>query len=131
VSRAVLQPPGWLRPLGYANGIAAAGRTIFTAGLIGWDEAGHFADGLTAQCTQVFANILAVLEEGGARPEHIVRLTWYITSRDAYLAEARAIGAAYRAAFGKQYPAMAVVQVSALMERQALVEIEATAVVPG
>ncbi len=131
MTHAVLQPPGWPRPRGYANGVAAAGRTVVTAGLVGWDEAGRFPKGLSAQCAQTFANILAVLAQADARPEHIVRLTWYITSRDAYLAEAPAIGAAYRAAFGKHYPAMAVVQVAALMEAQALVEIEATAVVPA
>lgn len=131
MTHAVLQPPGWPCPLGYANGIAAAGRMIVTAGLVGWDEAGCFPEGLSAQCAQTFANILAVLAQADARAEHIVRLTWYITSRDAYLAEAPAIGAAYRAAFGKHYPAMAVVQVAALMEAQALVEIEATAVVPA
>lgn len=131
MSHAVLQPPGWPRPLGYANGVAATGRTVWTAGLIGWDAAGRFPEGLTAQCAQAFANIVAVLAEGGARPEHLVRLTWYITDRDAYLAQARAIGSAYRAAFGKHFPAMAVVQVVALMEGDALVEIEATAIVPA
>ena len=131
MSHTVLQPPGWPRPLGYANGIAAAGRTVWTAGLVGWDAQGRFPEGLTAQCAQTFANILAVLAEADARPEHLVRLTWYIVDRAAYLAQAPAIGAAYRAAFGKHYPAMAVVQVSALMEAAALVEIEATAVVPA
>ena len=131
MSHILLQPPGWPRPLGYANGIAAAGRTVRTAGLVGWDAEGRFPEGLTAQCAQTFANILAVLAEADARPEHIVRLTWYIVDRAAYLAQAPAIGAAYRAAFGKHYPAMAVVQVSALMEAAALVEIEATAVVPA
>ncbi len=130
MTHSILQPPGWPRPPGYANGIAARGRTIYTAGLAGWDAHGQFADGLTAQCAQTFANILAVLAEADARAEHVVRLTWYIVSRDAYLAEAPAIGAAYRAAFGKHFPAMAVVQVSALMEAAALVEIEATAVLP-
>ena len=131
MSHTVLQPPGWPRPLGYANGITATGRTILTAGLVGWDAEGRFPGGLTAQCAQTFANILAVLAEADARPEHLVRLTWYITSRTAYLAEAPAIGAAYRAVFGKHYPAMAVVQVVALMEAAALVEIEATAIIPA
>ena len=125
----VLQPPGWPRPAGYANGITASGRTIWTGGLVGWDAQGRFPDGLTAQCAQTFANVLAVLGEGGGGPADLVRMTWYIVSRDAYLAEASAIGSAYRAAFGKHFPAMAVVQVVALIEAAALVEIEATAVV--
>lgn len=125
----VLQPPGWPRPKGYANGIAASGRIVATAGVVGWNAQGRFPEGLTAQCAQVFANIGAILAEAGARPEHLVRLTWYVTSRAAYLAEAGAIGAAYREAFGKSFPAMTVVEVSALIEAEALVEIEATAVV--
>jgi len=129
VNNRVLQPPGWSRPAGYANGITASGRTIWTGGLVGWDAQGRFPDGLTAQCAQTFANVLAVLGEGGGGPADLVRMTWYIVSRDAYLAEASAIGSAYRAAFGKHFPAMAVVQVVALIEAAALVEIEATAVV--
>lgn len=130
MSSQTLQPPGWPRPKGYANGMAASGRLVVTAGVIGWDSEGRFPAGMAAQCDATFANIVAVLAEAGARPEHIVRLTWYVTSRAAYLAEAAAIGAAYRARFGKHFPAMAVVEVSALMEEAALVEIEATAVVP-
>jgi enamine deaminase RidA (YjgF/YER057c/UK114 family) len=130
MSRQILQPSGWPRPKGYANGIAASGRIAFTAGVVGWDAAGQFPAGLTAQCDRTFANILAILAEAGAGPEHVVRLTWYVMSRAAYLAEAPAIGAAYRARFGKTFPAMAVVEVSGLMEADALVEIEATAVIP-
>lgn len=130
MSAQVLQPPGWPRPKGYANGMAATGRLVVTAGVVGWDAEERFPEGLTAQCDQTFANILAILAEAGAGPEHVVRLTWYIISRAAYLGEAPAIGAAYRARFGKHFPAMAVVEVSALMEAAALVEIEATAVIP-
>jgi enamine deaminase RidA (YjgF/YER057c/UK114 family) len=128
----VLQPAGWPRPKGYANGMMgpAGGRLLVTAGLVGWDADGRFPDGLAAQCDQTFANILAVLTEAGAGPEHLVRLTWYVRSRADYLGHAPAIGAAYRARFGRHFPAMAVVEVSALMEAAALVEIEATAIVP-
>ena len=130
MSHQTLQPPGWPRPKGYANGIAAApGRMVFTGGVVGWDAEEKFADGLVAQAAQAFANIVAVLAEAGARPEHIVRLTWYVTSRADYLANGAAIGAAYRAAFGKVFPAMAVVEVSALIEAAAVIEIEATAVI--
>jgi enamine deaminase RidA (YjgF/YER057c/UK114 family) len=130
-----LQPPGWPRPKGYANGMAvqlrAGDRLVVTAGVVGWDAAEHFPEGMTAQCDQAFANILAVLAEAGAGPQHLVRLTWYVTSRADYLAQAPAIGAAWRGRFGKVFPAMAVVEVSGLMEAAALVEIEATAVVPA
>jgi enamine deaminase RidA (YjgF/YER057c/UK114 family) len=127
----VLQPAGWPRPKGYANGIAARGRQVYVAGQIGWDAAGQFAaGGMAAQVGQALRNIVAVLAEAGARPEHLVRLTWFVTSRAEYLAEAAEIGAAYRAVLGKHFPAMSVVEVTALMESQAKVEIEATAVVP-
>jgi enamine deaminase RidA (YjgF/YER057c/UK114 family) len=126
----VLQPPGWPRPKGYANGIVATGRLVVTAGVVGWDAEACFPAGLTAQCDLAFANILAILGEAGAEAQHLVRLTWYVTSREAYLAEAPAIGAAYRARFGRHFPAMAVVEVKGLMEADALVEIEATAVIP-
>jgi enamine deaminase RidA (YjgF/YER057c/UK114 family) len=130
MSHQTLQPPGWPRPKGYANGIAATpGRMVFTGGVVGWDASERFADGLVAQAAQAFANIVAVLAEAGARPEHLVRLTWYVTSRADYLANGAAIGAAYRAAFGKVFPAMAVVEVSALIEAAAVIEIEATAVI--
>ncbi len=128
----VLQPPGWARPSGYANGIAASGRLVFVAGQIGWDEQCRVvSDRLADQVGQALANVVAVLAAAGARPEHLVRLTWYVTSRDEYLAETRAIGEAYRAVLGKNFPAMAVVQVVALVNSRAKVEIEATAVVPA
>jgi enamine deaminase RidA (YjgF/YER057c/UK114 family) len=129
----VLQPPGWPRPRGYANGIAAdaGGALVFIAGQIGWDESGAFPEAdLTGQVRRTLANVLAVLAEAGGRPEHIARLTWYVTDRAEYLASAREIGAVYRELMGGHYPAMAVVAVSALVEAQAKVEIEATAVVP-
>ncbi|QXQ05910.1 RidA family protein [Sphingosinicellaceae bacterium] len=129
MSARALLPDGWPVPKGYANGMAATGRLVVTAGVVGWDAEGRFAEGLAAQCALAFANIVAILAEGGAVPADVVKLTWYITSREAYLAEVKAIGAAYRAAFGGHYPAMAVVQVTGLMEAAALVEIEATAVV--
>lgn len=130
MSHRVLQPAGWPRPRGYANGIAAEGRLVCTAGVIGWDAEERLAPGLVAQCRQAFANIRAILAEAGAAPEHIVRLTWYVTSREAYLAHTAEIGAAWRECFGRVYPAMAVVAVTALMEAEAVVEIEATAVIP-
>lgn len=129
MSHTTLQPAGWPRPRGYANGIAAQpGRIIFTGGVVGWDAEERFPDGMVAQAAQAFANIAAILAEAGAAPEHLVRLTWYVTSRADYLANGPAIGAAYRAVFGKVFPAMAVVEVSALMEAAACIEIEATAV---
>lgn len=124
-----LQPEGWPRPKGYANGIAAEGRMVFVAGQIGWDAGGRFADGLAAQLRQTLENTVAVLAEGGAEPTDIVRMTWYITDRDAYDADLAGIGAAYRDVIGRHYPAMAVVQVVGLMEREAMIEIETTAVV--
>lgn len=127
----ILQPPGWVRPKGYANGIAAEGRMIFTAGVVGWDGEERFvATDLAGQFRQVLENTRAILAEGGAGPEHIVRMTCYVTSRDDYLAQLPAIGTAWREVLGKTFPAMAVVAVSALVEREALVEIETTAVVP-
>ena len=124
-----LQPEGWPRPKGYANGVAAEGRMVFVAGQIGWDASGRFADGLAAQLRQTLENTVAVLAEGGAEPTDIVRMTWYITDRDAYDADLAGIGAAYRDVIGRHYPAMAVVQVVGLMEREAMIEIETTAVV--
>jgi enamine deaminase RidA (YjgF/YER057c/UK114 family) len=127
----VLQPAGWPRPKGYSNGITARGRQVYVAGQIGWDAAGQFAaGGMAPQVGQALRNIVAVLAEAGARPEHLVRLTWFVTSRAEYLAEAAEIGAAYRAVLGKHFPVMSVVEVTALMESQAKVEIEATAVIP-
>jgi enamine deaminase RidA (YjgF/YER057c/UK114 family) len=129
-----LQPPGWPRPRGYANGIAAegGGTLVFTAGQIGWDAHGSFpAADLAGQVRATLENVVAVLREAGGRPEHVVRLTWYVVDRQEYLASAREIGAAYRAVMGDHYPAMAVVEVAGLLEPQARVEIEATAVVPA
>jgi enamine deaminase RidA (YjgF/YER057c/UK114 family) len=125
-----LQPPGWPSPRGYANGIAASGQLVFVGGQIGWDASGTFASGLAAQVGQALSNILAVLAEAEAGPEHVVRLTWYVVNREDYLACQKEIGAAYRSVMGRHFPAMAVVQVVALVEAEALVEIEATAVLP-
>jgi enamine deaminase RidA (YjgF/YER057c/UK114 family) len=126
-----LQPPGWPRPRGYANGIEASGRLVFVAGQIGWDATGSFPSGdLPGQVRQTLANVVAVLAEAGAGPEHVVRLTWYITDREEYLATAKEIGAAYREVMGRHFPAMAVVAVAGLVEASAKVEIEATAVIP-
>jgi len=127
----VLQPPSWAPARGYSNGVAAEGRLVFVAGQIGWDEQQRFqTDSFVGQFEQTLRNIVAVLAEAGARPEHIVRLTWYVTDKAVYLREAREVGQVYREVIGRHYPAMAVVAVSALMEDRALVEIEATAVVP-
>jgi len=126
----VLQPQGWPRPKGYSNGIAARGEMVFLAGVVGWDAAERFPTGLVAQFRQALENIVAILAEGGAKPEHVVRMTWYITSRDDYLAHGREIGAVYREIMGKHFPVMAVVQVVALMEAAAEIEIEVTAVIP-
>jgi enamine deaminase RidA (YjgF/YER057c/UK114 family) len=126
-----LQPPGWPRPRGYANGVEADGRLVFTGGQIGWDETGAFpAHDLAGQVGQTLRNVLAVLAQAGAGPEHVARLTWYITDREEYLAHPKEIGAAYREAMGANYPAMAVVEVAGLLEPAAKVEIEATAVIP-
>jgi enamine deaminase RidA (YjgF/YER057c/UK114 family) len=127
----ILQPQGWPRPKGYSNGMMAQGRQVFVAGQVGWDAEGRFASPtLAGQVKQALENIRAVLAEANGKPEHIVRLTWYVTSRDEYHAELHEIGAAYRAVMGKHFPTMSVVQVVALMEKDAKVEIEATAVVP-
>ena len=126
-----LLPEGWPQPRGYSNGVIAEGRQIFIAGQIGWDREGRFAGPhMAVQVRQALQNIVAILGEANARPEHIVRLTWYVTSRDEYHAELKEIGAGYRAVMGKNFPPMSVVQVVALMEAQAKVEIEATAVIP-
>jgi enamine deaminase RidA (YjgF/YER057c/UK114 family) len=126
-----LLPPGWPRPKGYSNGISARGRTIFTAGVVGWNEKEEFtAADLIGQFRQVLANIIAILAEDNAGPEHIVRMTCYVTSRDDYVAGLAGIGAAWRETMGRNYPAMAVVEVSALVEPAAKVEIEAIAMVP-
>jgi len=126
----VLQPAGWPRPKGYANGMMAEGRQVFVAGQVGWDERQQFPGTLAEQVRLTLKNIVTVLNEADARPEHLVRLTWYVTSRDEYHTELPQIGQAYREIIGRHFPTMAVVQVVALMEAQAKVEIEATAVVP-
>jgi enamine deaminase RidA (YjgF/YER057c/UK114 family) len=126
-----LLPEGWPRPKGYANGIEAEGRIVFVAGQIGWTPDGRFeATTLPAQLAKTLDNTLAVLREANAGPEHVARMTWYITDKRAYLASLAEIGAIWREKMGKTYPAMAVVEVKALIEDAALIEIETTAVVP-
>jgi enamine deaminase RidA (YjgF/YER057c/UK114 family) len=128
----VLQPSGWAPPRGYANGVAAQGLQVFVAGQIGWDAQCRFAsDDLVAQVRQALANVRAVLAEAGAKPEHLVRMTWYLTDNREYLARAREIGNAYREEIGHYAVAMSAVQVAALVEDRAKIEIEATAVVPA
>jgi enamine deaminase RidA (YjgF/YER057c/UK114 family) len=127
----VLQPQGWIPAKGYANGIAVSGRQVFVAGQIGWNGHQQFAsDDFVAQVEQSLRNVVAVLAEAGATPEHLVRLTWYITDKREYLSRLKDVGAAYRRVIGRHYPVMTMVQVSALIEDRAKVEIEATAVVP-
>jgi enamine deaminase RidA (YjgF/YER057c/UK114 family) len=126
----VLQPPGWPEPKGYANGIKAEGEMVFVGGMVGWDANERFPEGFVAQTRQALENIVAVLNAGGARPEHIVRMTWYVVDMDAYLAARGELGTVYREVMGAHFPAMALVEVRRLVEPQALVEIEATAVVP-
>lgn len=127
----LLQPDGWAAPRGYSNGVVATGRQLYVAGQIGWDAQQRIVPGgLVPQVRQALENIVTVLATDGARPEHLVRLTWYLTDRAAYLAAAKAIGAVYREVIGRHYPAMTAVEVSALMEAEAVVEIEATAVIP-
>ena len=129
--REPLHPATWKRASGYSNGIMARGRMIFTGGLVGWDADQVFqTDDFAGQVRQVLENIVAVLAEGGAGPQHLVRLTWYVTDKHEYLGALREVGAAYRDVIGRHYPAMALVQVVALVEDRAKVEIEATAVVP-
>jgi len=128
---AVLHPAGWARPRGYSNGIAATGRQVFVAGQIGWDEQCRLVSSdFAEQARQALRNVVAVLKEAGAGPRHIARMTWYVTDKREYLAAAKAIGQAYREIVGAHYPAMTAIQVSALIEDGAKVEIEATAVVP-
>ena len=128
----ILQPEGWAKPLGYANGVAAEGRQIYVAGQIGWNAASQFeTDDLVAQTKQALFNIVAVLKAGGAEPHHLTSLTWYFLDKREYLARGREIGAAYREVIGRHFPAMAAVQVSALIEDRAKVEIQAIAVIPA
>lgn len=124
----ILQPPGWPRPKGYANGIAATGRMVFVSGMVGWDEQGIFASAaFVPQTVQALRNALAVLAEAGGKPSDIVRMTWYVLDRDEYLAAGRELGRAYRELMGDHYPTMSAVVVAGLMEAQARVEIEITA----
>ena len=127
----ILQPPGWPRPRGYANGVAARGVQVHLSGMVGWEAEGRFRTvDLVVQARQALANILAVLAEAGAGPQHIVRMTWYVLDKREYLAASEALGAAYREIIGRHYPAMTAVEVRALIEDRAKVEIEVTAVVP-
>ena len=127
----ILQPPGWPRPKGYSNGISARGRMIFTAGVVGWDENESFPEySLHGQFAQALRNTLAILAEDGAGPEHVVRMTCYVTDRHEYLASRDEIGAAWRDIMGANYPTMALVEVGGLVEGAAKIEIETTAVVP-
>ena len=130
MTKQILQPPGWLRPRGYVNGVAASGRLVFIAGQVGWVDGVFASDDLVEQTRQALVNTLAVLAVAGATPHHVVRMTWYITDKRAYLASTAAIGRMWRALMGDEYPAMAMVEVSALIEDRALVEIETTAVIP-
>jgi enamine deaminase RidA (YjgF/YER057c/UK114 family) len=126
----ILLPSGWPEPKGYANGMTAEGRLVVTGGVIGWDMDGHLPTDFIAQVRQTLSNIAAILAEGGAKPEHLVRLTWYVVDMEEYLASLKTLGQVYREIFGAHYPAMALVQVVRLVEQEARVEIEATAVVP-
>jgi enamine deaminase RidA (YjgF/YER057c/UK114 family) len=127
----VLQPAGWPMPKGYSNGMSAEGRVVVTGGVVGWDAGGVFPEAFLDQVRQTLTNIVAILREGGAGPEHLVRLTWYVVDVEEYLADPKGLGRIYREVVGAHYPAMAVVQVVRLVEKAARVEIEATAVVPG
>jgi len=127
----ILQPPGWPRPKGYSNGIVARGTHIILSGIVGWNEKEEFeTDDFAGQVSQVLRNIILLLEQADAKPEHLVRLTWYITNCDEYLNALKEIGTNYREIIGRHYPTMAVVEVSALIEDGAKVEIEATAIIP-
>ena len=127
----ILQPPNWPRPKGYSNGIAAEGRLVFTAGVVGWNaEEKWDSDDIVDQFRQTLMNTKAILAEAGAVPSHVVRMTWYITAKAEYLAKVREMGATYRDVFGYHFPAMAVVEVKALMEDRAKIEIESIAVIP-
>jgi enamine deaminase RidA (YjgF/YER057c/UK114 family) len=128
----VIQPAGWPRPRGYANAVVAEGRMLFIAGQIGWDAEEVFhSDDFVAQARQALENVLTLLRAAGAAPEHLVRMTWYVTDRQDYLRRSRELGAAYREVLGSVYPAMTAVEVSALIEDRAKVEIECTAVIPA
>lgn len=127
----IVQPEGWPRPRGYANGVLAEGRLLFISGQVAWDEQEQFvSDDIVEQVRQALKNTLTMLAAGGAKPEHVARMTWYLTDKREYLARAKEIGAAYRECMGRHFPAMSMVEVSALMEDRAKVEIESTAVIP-
>ena len=127
----ILQPPQWAKPRGYSNGVAASGRMVCVSGMIGWDGQGVFhTDDFAGQVRQALENVVAVLAEADARPEHIVRMTWYVIDRKEYVAAYKEVGAAYRDVIGAHYPAMTAVQVAGLVEDRARVEIEVTAIVP-
>jgi len=125
-----LQPSNFPRPKGYAHGVVAKGTQVFLSGVVGWNVQGEFPGGIAAQVRQALLNIVAILDEAKARPEHIVRLTWYVCDKNEYAAATKEIGVAYREIIGRHYPAMTVVEVSGLLEPQAHVEIEVTAMVP-
>jgi enamine deaminase RidA (YjgF/YER057c/UK114 family) len=127
---ATLNPEGWPRPRGYANGMMGRGTVLVTGGLIGWDVEERIADGFLAQARQVFENIVAILAAGGAGPEHLIRMTWYVVDLEEYRSNLRELGAIYREVLGRNFPAMAVVGVSGLVEPAARLEIEATALIP-
>lgn len=127
----ILQPPGWGKPKGYSNGIVARGRQVFVAGQVGWNAQEKFdTSDFAGQARQALANIVAILAEAGAKPEHIVRMTWYVGDRREYLASAKALGAAYREVIGRHFPVMTAIQVAGFVEDGAKLEIEATAVLP-
>jgi enamine deaminase RidA (YjgF/YER057c/UK114 family) len=127
----ILQPEGWAKPIGYANGVAASGRTLFVGGQIGWNGNSEFeTDDFVGQVRQTLKNVVAVLAAGGAEPRHITSMTWYFTDKQEYLANLRGLGEAYREIIGRHYPAMAAMQVVALVEDRAKIEIQATAVIP-
>jgi enamine deaminase RidA (YjgF/YER057c/UK114 family) len=127
----ILQPPSWAKPKGFSNGIAASGKLVFIAGQVGWTGEGKWeARDFAGQFRQALKNIIEILKEGNAKPEHIVRLTWYVLDKKEYLASLREVGLAYRELMGRHYPTMAVVQVTGLVEDEARLEIEATAVIP-
>ena len=127
----ILQPPGWTSPRGYVNGVAARGTTVYVGGQVGWNAQQQFeSDDFVAQARQALANVVAILAEAGARPEHIARMTWYVVDKHEYIASYRALGVVYRELVGRHFPAMTAVEVTALIEDRARVEIEVTAVVP-
>lgn len=127
----ILQPEGWVKPIGYANGMAATGRMVFVGGQIGWNERCEFeTDDFVEQVRQTLKNVVAVLAEGGAKPQHITSMTWYFTNKAEYLGNLKGIGQVYRETIGRHFPAMAAVQVVALVEDRAKVEIQATAIIP-